>query len=72
MSPLQQEIDRLQKMAEQWLPENIRNDYDSIEMALVNDELHDFAHFAGQVVLWTCDMFQHIDEDFEYYDGDSQ
>lgn len=68
MTPMQTELDHIQKLAEQHLPEGIRDDYDSIQWALNNGELSDLQHLAGQVVLWTCDMFQHIDEDFEYHE----
>lgn len=56
MMSIEQELYRLQKMAEQWLPEDIRDDYDLIEHALMSQQLSDLEHFAGQVVLWTCDM----------------
>lgn len=69
LTPLEKELNRIQKLAEQHLPEDIRDDYDSIELALFHHELNDLQHLAGQVVLWTCEMFQHIDEDFEYYHG---
>jgi hypothetical protein len=69
---LQNELWRLQRLAEQHLPEDIRDDYDSIEHALMHDELNDLQHLAGQVVLWTCDMFQHIDEDFEYHESNQE
>ena len=58
MSKIEQEINRLQKMAEQWLPEDIRDDYDSIEQVLMSQELSDLEHLAGQVVLWTCDIIE--------------
>jgi hypothetical protein len=61
MNKIEQEIDRLQKMAEQWLPEDIRDDYYSIEHALMSQQLSDLEHLAGQVVLWTCDMFENIE-----------
>jgi hypothetical protein len=68
MTPTQKELDYMQKLAEQHLPEDIRDDYDSIQWALNNWALNDLQRLAGQVVLWTCDMFQHIDEDFEYHE----
>ncbi len=72
-------IMELQQMAEKYLPESIRDDAEAIEYSLagVHDnlpKLNDTQELAGEVVLWTVDMFQayedgELDEDTETFNA---
>jgi hypothetical protein len=63
------ELMNLQKMAENYLPESIRDDAEAIEYALagIHDDglpkLNETQELAAKVVLWTVEMFEAYEED---------
>jgi len=64
---LENKLMYLQRKCEKFLPESIRDDYFGIEYSLADvydnlPKLTELQKLAGEVVLWTVDMFEAIEE----------
>ena len=67
MSKLLDELQSLQEKFEKYLPESIRDDAKAIEYSLAGvyddlPKLNEIQELAGEVVLWTVDMFEAYEE----------